>query len=170
MKQCLRVQLLSAFSLMLILMMLPELSFAQSKAQTGSQPAPYPTLKSTGNPETDRLQHEKAVKQWKEAERLRNAKLPVNVKATPADNSHLREKPSAVAVKSVKAVPGQREITFVDIPGYPKFIATGNPKEDEKNYQAAKANWINENPVAYKKYLAEHRIKSDNIKRLSVTR
>ena len=155
---------------MLVMMMLPAVSFAQGKSQSDSQPAPYPTLKSTGNPETDRLQHEKAVKQWKETERLRNAKLPVNVRATPADRSHLKEKPAASAAKSARHVPGQREITFVDIPGYPKFIATGNPKLDEKNYQAAKAKWINENPDAYKKYLNDHRIKSNNIKRLSVTR
>ena len=59
MKQRLRIQLVLVFSLLL---MIPVLSFAQSKTASGSQPAPYPNLKSTGNPEADIKQHQKDIR------------------------------------------------------------------------------------------------------------
>ncbi|MBN8697822.1 MAG: hypothetical protein J0L87_14930 [Bacteroidetes bacterium] len=32
----------------------------------------------------------------------------------------------------------------------PKMVITGNPEQDETNYQLEKAKWINNNPEAYK--------------------
>ena len=58
-----------------------------------------------------------------------------------------------------------RETVIIDLPGYPKYISTGNPSMDEKNYQIEKADWINAYPAAYNKYLAEHSKSSGKLKR-----
>lgn len=35
-------------------------------------------------------------------------------------------------------------------PSFPKYVNTGNAKEDQKRYHEAKQNWINNNPEIYK--------------------
>lgn len=168
MKQRLRIQLVLVFSLLL---MIPVVSFAQSKSTAGSQPAPYPNLKSTGNPEADIKQHQKDVQKWQQKEQQRNSSLQksTNVSSKPsnATKQRLEEKKVGVApsAKKQKPVAGQREITIVNLPGFPKFIATGNPALDEKNYQAAKAKWMEENPELYQKHLKEGQLKNRTLKR-----
>lgn len=172
MKQRLRLQLTLAFSLLL---MIPVVSLAQSKSSPGSKPAPYPNLKSTGNPEADIKQHQKAVAKWQEQEKLRNEAIRkssnLSPKVSPEVKKRLEEKRAGIApsVTKQKPVPGQREITIVDLPGYPKFIATGNIAADEKNYQTAKAQWMDQNPGLYEKYLKENRLKTGNLKRPKTT-
>jgi len=73
------------------------------------------------------------------------------------------------AAQKQKPAIGQREITIVDLPRYPKFIATGNPALDEKNYQLAKAKWIDENPELYQKHLKEGQFKKGTLKRPNTT-
>jgi hypothetical protein len=172
MKQRLRIQLVLVFSLLL---MIPVVSFAQSKATSGSQPAPYPNLKSTGNPEADIKQHQKDVQKWQQGEQLRNSNLKksTNVTSKPSLTSKQKiERKNAgnpAVVQKQKPAIGQREITIVDLPRYPKFIATGNPALDEKNYQLAKAKWIDENPELYQKHLKEGQFKKGTLKRPNTT-
>lgn len=155
--------------------MIPVVSFAQSKSTSGSQPAPYPNLKSTGNPEADIKQHQKDVQKWQQKEQQRNSSLQkstnVTSKPSAASKKRLDEKNAGVAptAKKQKAVAGQREITIVNLPGYPKFIATGNPALDEKNYQEAKAKWMEENPELYQKHLKEGQLKNRSLKRPNTT-
>jgi hypothetical protein len=54
----------------------------------------------------------------------------------------------------------KREHTIVDLPGYPKYISTGQPEKDEITYQRAKALWIKENQHIYQNYLKEQSKKS----------
>jgi hypothetical protein len=115
---------------------------------------------STGNPEADRINYEKAVKEWNEAERLRVQGLRKdaagrNVSTKPIAKEKVKPEHRVsqdAAVSAGKA----REITIIDLPGYPKYIVTGDPQLDEKNYQAAKAKWMNENSAIYEKYVKEH--------------
>lgn len=172
MKQRLRIQLVLVFSLLL---MIPVVSFAQSKAASGSQPAPYPNLKSTGNPEADIKQHQKDVQKWQQKEQQRNSSLQKSTNVTSKPSSTSKQKVEGkkagvppVAQKQKPAI-GQREITIVDLPRYPKFIATGNPTVDEKNYQLAKAKWMDENPDLYQKHLKEGQLKKGTLKRPNTT-
>ena len=170
MKQRLRIHLALAFSLLL---MIPMLGLAQSQSSNGTQPAPYPRLKSSGSPEAIKKQHEADVKKWQEQERLRNERLKsgVNTKATPSDNQKKRiaEKEAGIAPNKSKSAPKKnvREKTIVDLPGYPKYVYSGDPQLDEKNYQLAKTKWMNENPGLYEKYLKENRISGVKSTRLT---
>jgi hypothetical protein len=172
MKQRLRIQLVLVFSLLL---MIPVVSFAQSKSSAVSQPAPYPNLKSTGNPEADIKQHQKEVQKWQQKEQQRNSSLQKNSNTTSkpssVSNKRIEEKKKGLAPveKKQKTSAGQREITVLNLPGYPKFIATGNPELDEKNYQLAKAKWIDENPELYQKHLKEGQMKKGILKRPNTT-
>jgi hypothetical protein len=170
MKQYIYVKFQLAFCLML---MLPMLAISQSKPVTTLKQASYPQLKSTGNPEFDKQQHAKAVKAWQEAEKSRlqaiqkTTNAPVNVSSGVApvkQNTKLGTAPTSPAQRISKSQ--QREISFTDIPGYPKFIATGNSELDNKNYQKAKTKWMDQNPDAYQKYVKEHSVKTGNAKRL----
>jgi hypothetical protein len=173
MKQCLRVQLLLVFSLMLI----PLASFSQSSANRGSIPAPYPKLKSTGNTETDRVNHEKAVQAWKESERIRVKSLQstnpsvTNTKAKPAKEKadRLAKKNIGVVDKNIGKNQNQRTEVILDLPGYPKYVTTGNVELDEKNYQAAKAKWMHEHSDLYKQYVQQHSGHSGKLKRVTTT-
>lgn len=172
MKQRLRIQLVLVFSLLL---MIPVVNFAQSKTSTVSQPAPYPNLKSTGNPEADIKQHQKEVQKWQQKEQQRNSSLKKNSNTTskpsPLSNQRIEEKKKGLAPPAKKQKPsvGQREITVLNLVGYPKFIATGNPELDEKNYQLAKAKWIEENPELYQQHLKEGQLKKGTLKRPNTT-
>ena len=122
-----------------------------------------PKFQSTGNAEIDRANHAKAVEAWKEKESKRIEQLrsnSVDAKNTSVKSSNVKSK-SNKEVKtnsnpSISKDARIRETTIIDLPGYPKYISTGNTALDEKNYQNAKAEWINANPAAYKKYLSEH--------------
>jgi len=171
MKQSLHIKLVLAVGLILLA---PMFGFTQNKSVSKDKPAPYPKVKSTGNPQYDEQQHNQAVKQWQENEKKRLAEkqkagiAPVNVsgkQTTPVVKSTATAKPAQSAL-SAKKVKGQRELTFVDIPGFPKYIATGNPDLDTKNYQLAKAKWMAENPETYQKYVKEHSGKSGKQKRI----
>ena len=171
MKQCFRFQLLLLFSLMLI----PLAGFSQSSATRGSTPAPYPTLKSTGNAEADRVNHMKAVEAWKEKENKRVQALrssnpgATNTTAQPGKERKERlaakEKGTDVSKKSSKS--NERSFTIIDLPGYPKYVTTGNSSVDEKNYQIAKSKWMDEHSDLYKKYVEEHSGNSGKLKRIS---
>jgi hypothetical protein len=172
MKQFIYVKIQLAFCLM---MLIPMLGISQSKSTSASRQAPYPQLKSTGNPEFDKQQHAKAVKIWQEGEKLRletqkkTANVPVNVSTNVVPSKQKASLGTASVYSSQRISKGQqREISFTDIPGYPKFIATGNSELDNKNYQKAKAKWMDENPDAYQKYIKEHSGKTGNAKRLPV--
>ena len=168
MKQCFRFQLL-----MLICMLLISLAgYSQNKASSSSTPNPMPKLQSTGNAEIDRVNHAKAIEAWKEKESKRVEQL--RSKSVDAKNTSVKSK--NVNVKSSKEVQMNsnssiskdariRETTIIDLPGYPKYVSTGNPSMDEKNYQIAKADWINANQEIYNKYLAEHSKGSVKLKR-----
>jgi hypothetical protein len=43
--------------------------------------------------------------------------------------------------------------TAIAIEGFPEFIDTGNPEEDEKTYAEKKRQWIEANPEKYQEYL-----------------
>ncbi len=171
MKQCLRVQLLLVFSLMLI----PLASFSQSSAKRGTTPIPYPKLKSTGNSEADIKNHAKAVEVWKEMERKRLEYLRTN----QPDASNTSSKPSKESSERILAKNqgivsqsenshNQRALTILDLPGYPKYITTGNPQLDEKNYQIAKAKWMEEHSDLYKQYVQQHSGHSGKLKRTTI--
>lgn len=45
-----------------------------------------------------------------------------------------------------------KEVKRIEIPeSFPKYIDTGNPKEDEANYYEAKQKWIKDHPDEYQK-------------------
>jgi hypothetical protein len=166
MKQLLRIQLLMALSLLLI----PLSGFSQKTAQTGTTPAPLPKLKSTGNAEVDKASYEQAVKAWKEKERQRIERLQIddsqkNVSTSPATlkSKAVKDKQDGKGVN--QRVSPTREVTILDLPGYPKYVATGDPSRDEKVYQEAKAKWIDENSALYKSYVEQHSAKSGKLKR-----
>jgi len=137
--------------------------YSQNNASSSSTPNPMPKLQSTGNAEIDRANHEKAVQAWKEKESKRVEQLrsnSVDAKNTSVKSNVVKSKSNTGDQKSYNASNSKdsriRETTIIDLPGYPKYISTGNPSLDEKNYQNAKADWINANPAAYNKYLSEH--------------
>jgi hypothetical protein len=167
MKQCLRVQLLTAICLLLI----PLAAISQNQGSKSDQPTPFPKMKSSGNPDADRINYKKAVKEWNDSERKRVEQLRKdasgqNLSARPV----VKEKAKTghqVTPNAAVAAGKAREITILDLPGYPKYIATGDPVQDEKAYQAAKTKWMNENQSAYDKYVKEHSAsssKSGNLK------
>jgi hypothetical protein len=166
MKQLLRIQLLMALSLLLI----PLSGFSQKAAQPGTTPAPLPKLQSTGNAELDKANYEKAVKTWREQERQRIERLQSdasqkNVSTAPSSQKSKDVKDKQDGKISSRKSANSREVTILDLPGYPKYIATGDPAHDEKVYQAAKAKWIDENPALYKSYVEQHSVKSGKLQR-----
>jgi len=171
MKQCFRFQLLLLFSLMLI----PLAGFSQSSATRGSTPAPYPTLKSTGNAEADRVNHMKAVEAWKENENKRvqalRSSTPGATNTTPQPSKERKERLAAkehgTDVSKSSSKSNERSLTIIDLPGYPKYVTTGNQPLDEKNYQIAKAKWMDEHSDLYKKYVEQHSGNSGKLKRSS---
>ncbi|HOE03895.1 MAG TPA: hypothetical protein PLZ52_01665 [Bacteroidales bacterium] len=55
----------------------------------------------------------------------------------------------------VSAPPSNIKRSAVDYPGFPEFVNTGNPQQDEKNYMDAKNKWISEHPQEYQQLLNE---------------
>jgi len=165
MKQLFRIQLLMALSLLLI----PLSGYSQKSTKPESTPAPFPKLTSTGNQEADKANYDLAVKAWKEQERQRIERVQndpsqknVSTKPSPAQKQLAKEKQEG---KIIARPTSTREVTILDLPGYPKYVATGNPSLDEKVYQEAKAKWIDENSAIYKEYVEAHSVKSGKLKR-----
>ncbi|MEX1188044.1 MAG: hypothetical protein WED33_02230 [Bacteroidia bacterium] len=154
MKQYLRIQLLMAISLLLI----PLSGFSQKSSQQSENPAPFPRLISSGNPEADKINYEKAVQAWKDQERQRIERIQNQPGSTDLSNKVVQKEKSGVTTPASQSSFNKnvREITIVDLPGYPKYLVTGDPVQDEKLYQLAKAKWMDENPVLYKKYIQDH--------------
>ena len=168
MKQCFRFQL----QLLVCMMLISLAGYSQNNASSSSTPNPMPKLQSTGNAEIDRANHAKAVQAWKEKESKRVEQMrsnSVDAKNTSVKSNVVKSKSNTGTQKSSNASNSKdariRETTIIDLPGYPKYISTGNPSLDEKNYQNAKADWINANPAAYNKYLSEHTNGSGKLKR-----
>jgi hypothetical protein len=67
---------------------------------------------------------------------------------------------NGIRTKSRNSDKQTRVHTIIDLPGYPAYTTTGNPKADEKSYQQAKAAWIKDNPELYKNYLRKEAEKS----------
>lgn len=168
MKQCFRFQL----HLLICMLLISLAGYSQNNASSSSTPNPMPKLQSTGNAEIDRVNHAKAVEAWKEKESKRVEQLrsnSVDSKNTSVKSNVVKSKTNTATQKSTNESNSKdariRETTIIDLPGYPKYISTGNPSMDEKNYQNAKADWINANPAAYSKYLSEHTNGSGKLKR-----
>ena len=164
MKHFTSLQLQFAF---ILLLLLPIAVSAQNKLNGDSKPAPYPVLKSTGNPSIDKQVYEKAVKEWNAAElnrnqelkKVQNSPLSGDMKndATISKNIERKESFAKENDAQAKPIPTIRQITIIDLPGYPKYVHTGNADLDEKNYQQNKSKWMQENPAAYEKYLKDLR-------------
>ena len=168
MKQCFRLQL----RLLICMLLISLAGYSQNNASSSSTPIPMPKLQSTGNAEIDRVNHAKAVEAWKVKESKRVELLrsnSVDSKNTSVKSNVVKSKTNTATQKSTNESNSKdariRETTIIDLPGYPKYISTGNPSMDEKNYQNAKADWINANPAAYSKYLSEHTNGSGKLKR-----
>ncbi len=168
MKQCFRFQL----HLLICMLLISLAGYSQNNASSSSTPNPMPKLQSTGNAEIDRVNHAKAVEAWKVKESKRVELLrsnSVDSKNTSVKSNVVKSKTNTATQKSTNESNSKdariRETTIIDLPGYPKYISTGNPSMDEKNYQNAKADWINANPAAYSKYLSEHTNGSGKLKR-----
>jgi len=164
MKHFTSFQLQFAFMLLLLL---PVAVSAQKNSNENLKPFPYPVLKSTGNPTLDKQTYERSVKEWNEKELIRNQNLK-QVQSTPltkelksdAIDSRNLESKKAVSQQNesnIAYIPTIRQTTIIDLPGYPKYVSTGNFELDEKNYQMNKAKWINDNPEVYKNYLKDLR-------------
>ena len=168
MKQCFRFQL----HLLICMLLISLAGYSQNNASSSSTPNPMPKLQSTGNAEIDRVNHAKAVEAWKVKESKRVELLrsnSVDSKNISVKSNVVKSKTNTATQKSTNESNSKdariRETTIIDLPGYPKYISTGNPSMDEKNYQNAKADWINANPAAYSKYLSEHTNGSGKLKR-----
>lgn len=77
-----------------------------------------------------------------------------DAKSRTSASKPLPAKKQAVAPANEQAV---REHVILDLPGFPKYVSTGNAALDEKNYEAAKAKWMNENPQLYRQYIENAR-------------
>ncbi|MCB0820811.1 MAG: hypothetical protein KDC13_09320 [Bacteroidetes bacterium] len=145
-------------------MLIPLAAISQNQGGKSENPAPFPKMQSTGNIEADRINYEKAVKEWNEAERMRVQKLQQDASKSNISSKRIekeKSKPVHQASANEKVAAGKaREITILDLPGYPKYIVTGDPVQDEKNYQIAKSKWMSENQETYEKYVKEHSAKS----------
>lgn len=151
----------------ILLLLLPVAVSAQNKSNGEIKPAPYPVLKSTGNPTLDKQAYEKAVKEWnavelernQELKKVQNSPLSGEVKndATISKNIERKASLSNSNEAQEKSTTSIRQTTIIDLPGYPKYVRTGNDDLDEKNYQQNKTKWIQENPAAFEKYLKELR-------------
>ena len=168
MKQCFRLQL----RLLICMLLISLAGYSQNNASSSSTPNPMPKLQSTGNAEIDRANHAKAVQAWKEKESKRLEQLrsnSVDAKNTSVKSNNVKSKSNKEVQMNSNPVISKdariRETTIIDLPGYPKYISTGNTSLDEKNYQNAKADWINSNPAVYNKYLSEHSNGSGKLKR-----
>jgi hypothetical protein len=159
MKNILRIRNLAAAGLII---MAPLFGSAQSNG-TSSQPAPYPTPNFTGNSEQDIQQHERSVEQWKQLEKSRNEEL--NKKTNLSSAKTKKSEDSAVREAQVSGVMEPRKIQYVDIPGFPAFIATGNIDVDNANYARAKAEWIDSHPQEYEAYLNKNKLTNKNFTR-----
>ena len=167
MKHFTSFQLQFAFALLLLF---PLAVSAQNNSNGNLKPNPYPVLKSTGNPVSDKLAHEQAVKDWNEKElkrnqilkQVQNAPLSADVKNDPAHSKNLDRKESMSNKNDIELseVSTIRQNTIIDLPGFPKYVSTGNFELDEKNYSANKAQWIKANPEEYQNYLKELRKKN----------
>ena len=166
MKQCSRFQL----HLLLCMLLISLAGYSQNNASGSSTPIPLPKLQSTGNAELDRANHAKAIQVWKENESKRVESLRSNPldKGNTSGKSKEKDHKSTIESNSYNKDSRIRETTIIDLPGYPKYVSTGNPSMDEKIYQNAKANWINENSDVYNKYVAEHSGHSGKLKRKQV--
>jgi len=162
MKQFLRVAMLQA---LFVVLLSPLSGNAQQQTSGSLTPIPYPVLKSTGNPDVDKKNHEEAVKRWEIAEKKRNESLKSN--GTSNSSAGTQRDLSAQEAKIQKELQKNpekfhREITIIDLPGYPKYIATGNPKEDDARYDSEKAIWISKNETLYQNYLQDASSKKTN--------
>jgi hypothetical protein len=159
MKNILRIRNLAAASL---LIMAPLFGSAQSNGAS-QHPAPYPTPNFTGNSEQDIRKHEQAVEQWKQQENGRNEGLSKKTNLTSSNSS----KPSKNAAREVQPANAKepRKIQFVDIPGFPAYLATGNIELDNANYDRAKADWIAAHPQEYEAYLQNNKLTNKNFTR-----
>jgi hypothetical protein len=152
MKNILRIRNLAAVSL---LVMAPLFSSAQSNGAS-QQPAPYPTPNFTGNSEQDIRQHDQAVEQWKQQENSRNEELNKKTNLSSSNTKKSDKSESRNAQASVSKEP--RKIQYVDIPGFPAYIATGNIEADNANYERAKADWMEAHPQEYEAYLNKNKL------------
>jgi len=162
MKHFTSFQLQFAFVLLLLL---PAAVSAQNNSNGNLKPNPYPVLKSTGNPISDKLAHEQAVKDWNEKELKRNQILkevqnsPVSgeVKNDPSHSKNLERKEAMARENDAEKsnVSNVRQTTIIDLPGFPKYVSTGNFELDEKNYSENKTKWMNDHPEEYQIYLKE---------------
>lgn len=161
MKQCLRNQLLMAVCLLLI----PLSGFSQKSNQQSETPAPYPKLIATGNPEADKINHEKAVQAWKQQEKERVERVQLEKGSTNVSSKAVQREKGNLSTKNAgtsrSSKTKSREIQIIDLPGFPKYIITGDTNADEKNYQAAKSKWVDENPQLYKEYVQKHSANSN---------
>jgi hypothetical protein len=164
MKHFTSFQLQFAFALLLLF---PFAVSAQNNSNGNLKPNPYPVLKSTGNPLSDKLAHEQAVKDWNEKElkrnqilnQVQNAPLSGDVKDDLTHSKNLERKKSMSKNSDVEESKASniRQTNIIDLPGFPKYVSTGNFDLDEKNYSVNKSKWINENPEVYQNYLKELR-------------
>jgi hypothetical protein len=162
MKQFLRVAMLQA---LFVVLLSPLSGKAQQQTTNSLTPIPYPVLKSTGNPEVDKKNHAEAVKRWEIAEKKRNESLKSSGSSTnKLSGQRDLSAQEAKIQKEIQKNPTKfhREITIIDLPGYPKYIASGNPKEDDERYASEKAEWISKNEAAYQKYLQDASSKQNN--------
>lgn len=86
---------------------------------------------------------------------------------TPAMTEREQEKISRANKHGAeKGVVEKREMTLIDLPGFPKYEITGDAKADELRYQEAKAKWIRENPEAYQKLLnKDPKVKEEEVRK-----
>jgi hypothetical protein len=142
------------------LLLIPLSGFSQKYSQQSETPASYPKLIATGNPDLDKSNHEKAVQAWKQQERERIERLQlekgstnVSSKPVPREKGNVGSENGSFSRSSKSS---SREIELVDLPGFPKYVITGDTRADEKSYQAAKAKWMDENPELYKEYIQKN--------------
>lgn len=84
-----------------------------------------------------------------------NDKNQTGTKENPVEIKKAKNQVSVVLTKEVDAEGNVKVITTetkVIIPeSFPKYIDTGDPKQDEANYYEAKQKWIRENPEEFEK-------------------
>lgn len=70
------------------------------------------------------------------------------IKANPSAYERILSNNANIVVTNTTVV-AQPAPSKVDLPSFPQYVNTGNEDLDKQNYEAAKAEWVKNNPAAY---------------------
>ena len=103
----------------------------QPDAQAVNLPG-FPIMQNTGNPELDKQNYLNAKTNW-----IKENQVAYDAYMSTHSTSNITSGGGSTAV--------------TDLPGFPKYVNTGDAELDKANYSAAKELWISNNQELYNK-------------------